>query len=88
MLDCLIYSNTVGTGFPGYGHGLLWETPMVAVTIPSNTIASVSEVPTTQPDDFIAAIFPSMSSNIVGDGSFNEESDSNFASVSKPTSQI
>ena len=50
----------------------------------SNTIASVSEVPATQTDDFIAAIFPSMSSNVFGDGSFNEESDSSLSSVSNP----
>ena len=51
-----------------------------------NNIASISEVPQkpNQTDDFIAAVFPSLSSSAVGDGSFSDGSDSSFAPVSPP----
>ena len=50
-----------------------------------NTVATVSD-PTlsTLTNDFVAAIFPSLSSNIVGDGSFSDGSDNSYASVSSP----
>ena len=49
-----------------------------------NNVASVSEAPQTsnQMEDFIAAVFPSLSSGTVGDGSFSDNSDSSFAPVS------
>jgi hypothetical protein len=49
-----------------------------------NTVASIAEVPANQTDDFIAAVFPSLSSNVVGDGSFADGSDSSFASLLFP----
>ena len=49
-----------------------------------NTVASISDAPPTQADDFVAAIFPTLPSGVLGDGSFSEGSDSSFSSVSKP----
>jgi hypothetical protein len=49
-----------------------------------NTVASISEVPGNKTDDFMAAIFPSLPSGLIGDGSFSDGSDSSLASVSKP----
>jgi hypothetical protein len=48
-----------------------------------NTVASVSEVPANK-EDFIAAVFPNLSSGIIGDGSFSDNSDNSFSSVSEP----
>lgn len=49
------------------------------------TVANIAEVtPSNDTDDFIAAIFPSLSSGAIGDGSFSEGSDSSFASLSPP----
>ena len=47
------------------------------------TVASVSEIPNNKSDDFIAAVFPNLPSGLIGDGSFSENSDSSFSSVSK-----
>jgi hypothetical protein len=49
-----------------------------------STIATVSDTtPTEQNDDFIAAVFPCLSSGVIGNRSFTDASDSSFASVSK-----
>ena len=48
-----------------------------------NTVASISEVPNNKSDDFIAAVFPNLLSGLIGDGSYSENSDSSFSSVSK-----
>jgi hypothetical protein len=49
------------------------------------TVATVSDAtPSNQTEDFVAAVFPSLSSGAVGDGSFTDGSDSSFSSVSSP----
>ena len=56
-----------------------------ATTPQLNTVASVSDATTSKDnEDFIAAVFPNLSSNLIGDGSFSENSDSSFTSVSPP----
>ena len=52
-----------------------------------STVATVSEAGPSSPDqtnDFCAAVFPSLPSGVIGDGSFSDGSDSSFASVSSP----
>ena len=49
-----------------------------------NTVASISDASNTQPDDFVAAVFPTLPSGVLGDGSFSEGSDASFSSVSEP----
>jgi hypothetical protein len=49
------------------------------------TVAAVTDSATpNQTKDFIAAVFPSLSSGVVGDGSYSEGSDNSFSSVSTP----
>ena len=48
-----------------------------------NNVASILDAPANQSGDFIAAVFPSLSLAVVGDGSFSEESNASSASVSK-----
>jgi hypothetical protein len=50
-----------------------------------NTVASVSDATTSKDtEDFIAAVFLNLSSNLLGDGTFSDNSDSSFSSVSPP----
>ena len=50
----------------------------------NNAVATITDANTSQnqTEDFIAAVFPSLSSSAVGDSSFLEGSDNSFASVS------
>ena len=49
----------------------------------SNTVASITDVSSSsQTKDFIAAVFPTLASGAVEDGSFSEGSNNSFASVS------
>ena len=45
-----------------------------------NTVASVTEAPPTEMNDFLATVFPNLSSGLIEDGSFSEGEDSSFSS--------
>ena len=50
-----------------------------------NTVATVSDASTSNDtEDFVAAVFLSLSSNVIGNGSYSEGSDNSFTSVSSP----
>ena len=52
----------------------------------TNAVASITNVTLSpnQTNDFIAAVFLALSSNVVGNGSYSEGSDNSFSSVSTP----
>ena len=51
----------------------------------SNTIAAVTDAgPSNEAEDFCAAVFPNLSSGVIGDNSFSDNSDGSFSSVSHP----
>ena len=50
-----------------------------------NTVTAVTDPSTSnKTEDFVAAVFPLLSSTIIGEGSFSEGSNNSFASVSPP----
>ena len=50
-----------------------------------NTVAAVTEPgPSHEGEDFCAAVFPNLSSGLIGEGNFSDNSDTSFSSVSAP----
>ena len=50
-----------------------------------NTVAAITEPgPSHEGEDFCAAVFPNLSSGLIGEGNFSDNSDTSFSSVSTP----